>query len=73
MLASYEKKIREAFPGAEFKLTDQGGGDHLHLWIRAPQFVGIDRVKQHRMIFEIFSEEIKGPIHALAIDSGPKE
>ncbi len=69
MLNILKEKLESSFPGAKIILTDQGGGDHLHLFIEAPQFKNLSRVKQHQMVYKVLAEEMKGPIHALAIDS----
>ena len=68
-LKTYEEKLKLAFPGAKLSLQDHGGGDHLHLEIEAKEFIGKSKVQQHQMIYKVLHEEMKGPIHALSINS----
>ena len=49
-LAELERMIAEALPGAEVELIDEGGGDHLRAVVSAPQFEGMSRIDQHRLV-----------------------
>ena len=43
--------ILTALPGAEVEVSDEtGGGDHLRAVVRAPQFVDLSRIEQHRLV-----------------------
>ena len=42
-------------------------GAHVNLKIVAEAFRGKGPVQRHRMVYAALSEEMKGPIHALAI------
>lgn len=65
-----KSKLLSNFPGSIIDLQDTTGtNDHFHLSIRAPQFNGVSKVKQHQMIYAVLQTEMKGPIHALSIDS----
>jgi stress-induced morphogen len=66
-------RIEAAIPGAEADVEDYtGGGDHFRATVTAPAFVGLSRIEQHRLVYEIFGEEIGGPIHALSLKTqGP--
>ncbi len=47
---------------------DNGTGEsHFHLTIVADCFRGLSRVERHRLVNNILSTELKGPIHALAL------
>jgi stress-induced morphogen len=35
--------------------------------VSAEAFSGLSRIEQHRLVYEIFGEEIGGAIHALAL------
>ena len=62
--------IREALPGAEVEIVDEGGGDHLRAIVRAAQFEGQSRINQHRMVKEAVKPRFDdGSIHALSITS----
>ena len=49
-LAELSRMIEAALPGAEVELVDEGGGDHLRAIVAAPQFEGLSRIDQHRLV-----------------------
>ena len=66
------ERIREliagALPGAEVEVIDEGGGDHLRAVVRAPQFEGLSRVEQHRLVKAPVQHLMDdGTIHALSV------
>lgn len=68
-------RIEAALPGASAEVEDwTGGGDHFRAAVVAPQFDGLSRIAQHRLVYAIFEPgEVGGPIHALALKtSAPK-
>ncbi len=61
-------RIEAAIPGAEAEVEDTtGGGDHFRATVSAAAFAGLSRIEQHRLVYEVFGEEIGGAIHALAL------
>ena len=61
-------RIEAAIPGSRAEVEDwTGGGDHFRATVVAPAFAGLSRIQQHRLVYEIFGEEIGGPIHALSL------
>ena len=61
-------RIEGALPGATAEVEDwTGGGDHFRARVVAPQFAGLTRVAQHRLVYDVFGPDIGGPIHALAL------
>jgi stress-induced morphogen len=63
-----KQRIENAISGAVAEVEDYtGGGDHFRATVTAEAFVGLSRIEQHRMVYEIFGEEIGGPIHALSL------
>lgn len=68
-LKEIEEMIRAALPGAEVEILDETGtGDHLRARIRAPQFEGLSRINQHRLVKSAVNERFEdGTIHALSI------
>lgn len=68
-LAEIEGMIRDALPGAEAEVIDETGtGDHLRARVKAPQFEGLSRVDQHRLVKSAVQERFDdGTIHALSI------
>lgn len=67
-LAELKTLIEQALPGAQADVIDQGGGDHLAAQVVAPQFAGIPRLAQHRLVYAAVQHRIDdGSIHALAL------
>jgi stress-induced morphogen len=63
-----KERIEKALPGAEASVEDlSGGGDHFRAEVVWDRFEGLSRIQQHRLIYDVFGEEIGGPIHALSI------
>jgi stress-induced morphogen len=63
-----KQRIEAAIPGAQADVEDYTGtGDHFRATVSAQQFEGCSRIEQHRLVYEIFGEEIGGPIHALSL------
>jgi len=61
--------IEAALPGGEAKLFDETGtGDHLRAEVKAPQFDGLTRINQHRLVKKAVKSRFDdGTIHALTI------
>ncbi len=69
-LAEIQSMIEGALPGAEVEVIDEGGGDHLRAIVRAPQFEGLSRIDQHRLVRNAVRERFDdGSIHALSISA----
>ena len=70
--ASLKARIEAAIPGASAEVDDwTGGGDHFRAVVTADAFSGLSRIQQHRMVYDIFGDEIGGPIHALSLTTQP--
>lgn len=66
--------IASALPGASVEVADHGGGDHLHATVVAPQFAGLSRIEQHRLVYAAVQARLDdGSIHALALTTRPAE
>ena len=61
--------IEAALPGATVEVVDQTGTkDHLHATVTAPQFKGLSRIDQHRLVKKAVKARFDdGSIHALSI------
>ena len=63
-----KERIEAAIPDARAEVTDlTGGGDHLRAEVTFQGFSGLSRIEQHRLVYDVFGEEIGGPIHALSL------
>jgi stress-induced morphogen len=68
-LAEIEAMIAAALPGSSVEVIDEtGAGDHLRATVSAPQFEGLSRIDQHRLVKAAVKERFEdGQIHALSI------
>jgi stress-induced morphogen len=68
-LAELESMIEAALPGAEVEVIDEtGNGNHLRATVTAPQFEGLSRIEQHRLVKAAVKQRFDdGAIHALSI------
>ncbi len=71
-LAEIKAMIEAALPGAEVEVIDEtGAGDHLRAAVTAPQFEGLSRIDQHRLVKAAVKERFDdGQIHALSLKTG---
>ena len=66
--------IERALPGASVQIVDQGGGDHLYAEVIAPQFAGVSRLEQHRLVYAAVQSRLDdGSVHALALKTRAAE
>ena len=63
--------IEAALPGAEVEVVDETGTqDHLRANVTAPQFEGLSRIDQHRLVKKAVKARFDdGSIHALSIST----
>ena len=61
--------IEDALPGAEVEVIDETGTqDHLRATVSAPQFSGLSRIEQHKLVKKAVQSRFDdGSIHALSI------
>jgi stress-induced morphogen len=63
-----KERIEQALPGADVLVVDTtGGGDHFRAEIVSERFEGLTRIQQHKLIYDVFGDEVGGAIHALSI------
>ena len=77
------QKLTEAYAPAHLEVIDESnrhqghsgwreaGETHFRVRIATRHFVGLGRVAQHRAVMETLDGEIKGGVHALAIEVLP--
>lgn len=68
-LAELKTMIEAALPGATVEVSDEtGAGDHLRATVTAPQFAGLSRIDQHRLVKAAVKARFDdGTIHALSV------
>lgn len=65
-----EDTILKALPGAFVEATDTTGTfDHYRVVVVAPQFLGLNRVKQHQMVYAPLKDALKEALHAIQLDT----
>jgi BolA family transcriptional regulator, general stress-responsive regulator len=74
-----EAKLTEAFRPTALVVTDEsarhaghagareGGESHFRVEIVSAEFAGKSRVARQRLVHDVLSDELKGPIHALSL------
>jgi stress-induced morphogen len=63
-----KERIEAALPGSEVSVEDlTGGGDHFRAEVVSERFYGLSRIEQHRLVYDVFGNDVGGPIHALSI------
>ncbi|MDQ3588478.1 MAG: BolA family transcriptional regulator [Actinomycetota bacterium] len=66
--AELKERIETALPGSTAQVEDlTGGGDHFRAEVVSDRFAGLSRIEQHRLVYDVFGDDVGGPIHALSI------
>lgn len=68
-LAELKTMIEAALPGAAVDVSEEAGHpDHLVATVSAPQFEGLSRIDQHRLVKAAVKQRFDdGTIHALSV------
>lgn len=68
-LTELQAMIEAALPGATVEVSDEdGGGQHLRAVVAAPQFEGLSRIDQHRLVKAAVKPRFDdGSVHALSV------
>ena len=80
------KKLRQAFAPVVLEVVNDSdrhrghvgapgtGESHFTIKVVSDRFAGKSRLERHRMVNDVLAEELKGPVHALAISAlAPEE
>ena len=62
-----KERIEAGIPGASAEVS--GDGHHFEAVVVAPQFSGLSRIAQHRLVYGVFDGELGGRIHALSLQT----
>lgn len=72
--AELESRIENAIPGSRAAVQDlTGGGDHFRAEVVSDRFAGLSRIEQHKLVYDVFGDDVGGPIHALSIKTSTPE
>ncbi|MBU3599096.1 BolA family transcriptional regulator [Polynucleobacter sp. 30F-ANTBAC] len=77
-ISKFEEALNQALPIDTLHIEDEshlhaghagaeGGAGHFRIHIQSPAFKGLNRVQQHRLVYDALSAWIPYEIHALAI------
>ena len=61
------QRIEAGIPGARAEVS--GDGHHFNAVVSADAFRGLSRIAQHRLVYDVFGDELGGRIHALSIQT----
>ena len=65
-----EALIRAALPDARVEIRDLAGdGDHYAARVVSKSFEGLNRVKQHQLVYKAFGGRMGGELHALQLET----
>ena len=68
--AEVERLLRAQFNDADVELVDlTGTQDHYQARIVSRAFDGKSLIEQHQLVYGALGEAMKGPIHALALNT----
>jgi acid stress-induced BolA-like protein IbaG/YrbA len=62
-----KERIEAGIPGARADVT--GDGHHFNAVVSASAFNGLSRIAQHRLVYDVFGDEVGDRIHALSIQT----
>jgi stress-induced morphogen len=63
-----EQLIHEAFPDARVEVKELAGdGNHYSASVVSSAFRGVNKVKQHQMVYAALKGKMGGELHALAL------
>jgi acid stress-induced BolA-like protein IbaG/YrbA len=61
------QRIEAGIPDARAEVT--GDGHHFNAVVHSAAFRGLSRLAQHRLVYDVFGDEVGGRIHALSIQT----
>jgi len=65
-----EKLIRAALPDAKVEIRDLAGdGDHYAARVISKGFAGLNRVRQHQLVYRALGGRMGGELHALQLET----
>ena len=69
-----EALIRAAIPDARIEIRDLAGdGDHYAARVVSASFAGLNRVKQHQLVYRALGGRMGGELHALQLETALPE
>lgn len=79
MVQQIELRLRAALAPTRLEVIDEsaahgghagaGGGGHYRVRVESPRFAGEGALARHRAVYAALADELRGGIHALAIEA----
>ena len=79
--AAIEKKLGTALKPTRLAIIDEShrhaghagarpeGETHFRVEVVSAAFGGLGRIQRQRLVYELLADELKGPVHALALET----
>ena len=68
-----EEILLNSFADAELDIKDNNGsGDSYQILVKSDLFIGLSRVKQHRMVMDSLADILKARLHAVSVKTAVK-
>jgi len=61
--------VNESHLHAGHRGSPATGESHFRILVISPMFAGKPRIARHRLVNEALAEELRGPVHALALQT----
>ena len=69
-LSELKARLEAGLDGASVEIQDPyNDGVHIKAVVVYPGFAGKSLIEQHRMVYDLVREELKGELHALALET----
>lgn len=69
-LPELKERLEQGLDGASVEIQDPyNDGVHIKAIVVYPGFEGKTLIQQHRMVYDLVQEELKGELHALALET----
>lgn len=65
--AELKARIEAGIEGAQAHVS--GDGRHFKAFVSAPAFAGMKLIAQHKLVYDVFGDEVGRRIHALSIET----
>ncbi len=60
--------LSNGLPGSEIQIEDLAGdGDHYAATIKSKRFIGLNKIQQHKLVYDALGEKMGYTLHALSI------
>lgn len=69
-LTELQERIQSGLEGSQVEILDpMKDGVHIKAVVVWPGFAGMPLIQQHRKVYSLLEEELKGELHALALET----